>query len=75
MRSKTRPSMAELRGFHALLAAFLHIIDTSRLIKVLKDDKRAIFSAASHAQRAADFLHGLQQPASKETATVAANAA
>jgi antirestriction protein ArdC len=32
-------------------------------IKVLKDDKRAIFSAASHAQRAADFLHGLQQSA------------
>jgi len=30
-------------------------------IKVLKDDKRAIFTAASHAQRAADFLHGLQQ--------------
>jgi antirestriction protein ArdC len=29
-------------------------------IKVLKDDKRAIFSAASHAQRASDFLHGLQ---------------
>jgi antirestriction protein ArdC len=35
-------------------------------IKVLKDDKRAIFSAASHAQRAADFLHGLQQPASAQ---------
>jgi antirestriction protein ArdC len=32
-------------------------------IKVLKDDKRAIFTAASHAQRAADFLHGLQKPA------------
>jgi antirestriction protein ArdC len=32
-------------------------------IKVLKDDKRAIFTAASHAQRAADFLHGLQQSA------------
>jgi antirestriction protein ArdC len=30
-------------------------------IKVLKDDRRAIFSAASHAQRAADFLHGLQK--------------
>ena len=29
-------------------------------LKVLKDDKRAIFSAASHAQRAVDFLHGLQ---------------
>jgi antirestriction protein ArdC len=31
-------------------------------IKILKDDKRAIFTAASHAQRAADFLHGLQTP-------------
>jgi antirestriction protein ArdC len=30
-------------------------------MKVLKDDKRAIFTAASHAQRAADFLHGLQK--------------
>jgi antirestriction protein ArdC len=30
-------------------------------IKVLKNDKRAIFSASSYAQRAADFLHGLQQ--------------
>jgi antirestriction protein ArdC len=29
-------------------------------LKVLKDDKRAVFTAASHAQRAADFLHGLQ---------------
>jgi antirestriction protein ArdC len=30
-------------------------------LKVLKADKRAIFSAAAHAQRAVDFLHGLQQ--------------
>ena len=29
-------------------------------LKVLKADKRAIFTAASHAQKAADFLHGLQ---------------
>lgn len=29
-------------------------------LKVLQNDKRAIFSAAAHAQRAADFLHGLQ---------------
>lgn len=29
-------------------------------LKVLKDDKRAIFTAASHAQRAVDFLHGFQ---------------
>ena len=26
----------------------------------LQDDKRAIFTAATHAQRACDFLHGLQ---------------
>ena len=37
-------------------------------IKVLKDDKRAIFTAASHAQRAADLLHTLQQPAAKADA-------
>jgi antirestriction protein ArdC len=37
-------------------------------IKVLKDDKRAIFTASSHAQRAADFLHGLQKPSLPETA-------
>lgn len=30
-------------------------------LKVLKDDKRAVFSAAAHAQRAADYLHGLQR--------------
>ena len=29
-------------------------------LKVLKDDKRLIVSAASHAQRATDYLHGLQ---------------
>ncbi|NLS18866.1 hypothetical protein HGP16_20190 [Rhizobium sp. P40RR-XXII] len=32
-------------------------------LKVLKEDKRAIFSAAAHAQRAADFLHGLRSVA------------
>ena len=37
-------------------------------IKVLKDDKRAIFTAASHAQRAADLLHSLQQPTAKADA-------
>jgi antirestriction protein ArdC len=39
-------------------------------LKVLKDDKRAIFTAAGHAQRAADFLHGLQ-PESPCTAAAA----
>jgi antirestriction protein ArdC len=48
--------MAELRGLHAPLAAFLHIIDTSRLLKVLKADTRAIFSIASYASQAADWL-------------------
>ena len=37
-------------------------------IKVLKNDKRAIFTAASHAQCAADFLHGLQKPAAEKDA-------
>ena len=42
----------ELRDDHASYLA--------HWLKVLKADKRAIFTAASHAQRAADFLHGLQ---------------
>jgi antirestriction protein ArdC len=46
----------ELRGDHGSYIA--------SWIKVLKDDKRAIFTAASHAQRAADFLHALQKTAS-----------
>jgi antirestriction protein ArdC len=29
-------------------------------LNVLKEDNRAVFQAASHAQRAVDFLHGLQ---------------
>ncbi len=29
-------------------------------LKVLRNDKRAVFAAAAHAQRAADYLHGLQ---------------
>ena len=49
----------ELRGDHASYMA--------SWIKVLKDDKRAIFTAASHAQRAADFLHGLQTAASAQS--------
>jgi antirestriction protein ArdC len=44
-------------------------------IKVLKDDKRAIFTAASHAQRAADFLHDLQKPVSDRDTPTHASAA
>ena len=42
----------ELRADHAeYLASWLH---------VLKNDKRAIFTAASHASKAVEFMHGLQ---------------
>lgn len=39
-------------GFVAYMASWL----------VLKNDKRAIFTAAAYAQRAADFLRELQPP-------------
>jgi antirestriction protein ArdC len=29
-------------------------------LKVLKNDNRAVFTGASHAQRAVDYLHALQ---------------
>lgn len=31
-------------------------------LKVLKDGKRAVFIAASHAQKSADYWSGLQKP-------------
>jgi antirestriction protein ArdC len=34
-------------------------------LKMLKDNKRAIFTAAADAERAAGFLHGLQPGASR----------
>lgn len=37
-----------------------HAAYLAHWLEVLKCDKRAIFSAAAHAQRAADFLHGMQ---------------
>jgi antirestriction protein ArdC len=54
--------MPEVRADHASYIA--------SWIKVLKDDKRAIFTAASHAQRAADFLHDVAKAV--ETTTEAA---
>jgi antirestriction protein ArdC len=38
-----------------------HAAYLANWLTVLKRDNRAIFSAAAHAQRAADFLHGLQE--------------
>ena len=40
----------------ANLAAFLHIIDTSRLLKLLKQDDRAILTAAAKAEEASRLL-------------------
>lgn len=37
-------------------------------LKILKTDKRALFSAAAHAQRAADFLHQLHPPPVEQAA-------
>ena len=37
-------------------------------LTVLKEDKRAIFSAAAHAQRATDYLTGLQQKQESQAA-------
>ena len=45
-----------------------HAAYIAHWIAVLKNDKRAIFTAASHAQRAVDFLHSLQAPATEQEA-------
>lgn len=44
----------EIRDDHASYVA--------SLLEVLKNDRRAIFQAASHAQKAVDFLHQFQPP-------------
>ena len=41
-------------------------------LKVLKTDKRAVFTAAAHAQKAVDYLHGL--PGAEEVETKGAAA-
>jgi antirestriction protein ArdC len=52
-----------------------HASYISSWVKILKDDKRAIFTAASHAQRAADFLRGLQESARPQETVPHASAA
>jgi antirestriction protein ArdC len=44
-------------------------------LKALKDDKRLIFRAAAHAQRAADHLHGYQSRPSEEARPIIAEVA
>jgi antirestriction protein ArdC len=43
----------ELREDHASYLAYW--------LEILREDKRAIFSAAAHAQRGMDFLHSVRQ--------------
>ena len=45
-----------------------HAAYISNWLTVLKNDKRAIFTAAAHAERAAGFLNGLQPGAVREEA-------
>jgi antirestriction protein ArdC len=47
----------------------------SHWLKVLKDDKKAVFTAAAHAQKAADYLHGLQPKTDEPPAAPAVLAA
>ena len=42
-----------------------HAAYVGHWLKVLKQDKRAIFTAASHAQKACDYLHSLQSQPQK----------
>jgi len=55
---------AELREDHAAYVA--------SWLRVLKNDKRAVFTAASHAQRATEYLHGLQSASTAEQPLIAA---
>lgn len=43
-------------------------------LKVLKNDKRAVFQMAAHAERAVGFLHGLQTAAATDTGHETASA-
>jgi antirestriction protein ArdC len=48
-----------------------HAAYIAHWLQLLREDKRAIFAAAAHAQRAVDFLQGLQPVVLESTAAVA----
>ena len=52
--SLVEPSLHAIEAREDRAAHLLH------WLKVLRDDKRAIFSAAAHAQRAVEYLHVLK---------------
>jgi antirestriction protein ArdC len=45
-----------------------HASNIASCLTVLKNDKRAIFNVAAHAQKAVDFLHGPQETEGHRTA-------
>jgi antirestriction protein ArdC len=45
-----------------------HVAYLEHWIAILKEDRRALFSAAAHASRALEYLHSLQPQAQIETA-------
>jgi antirestriction protein ArdC len=45
-----------------------HVAYIGNVMKRLKDDKQAIFTAASYAERAVEFLHELQKPSANANA-------
>jgi len=47
-----------------------HVAYLGHWLSILREDKRAIFAAAAHAQRAVDFLHWLQSERAATTAHV-----
>jgi antirestriction protein ArdC len=53
--------------------AFLHIMATSRLLDVLREDNRAIVRAASAASKAADYILGFQSETPEAGAAIAAD--
>lgn len=52
-KSRPRPGSAPQQQLDKL-----HAADIGHWLTVLKHDKRAIFTAAGHACRAAEYLHG-----------------
>jgi antirestriction protein ArdC len=48
-----------------------HVAYVANWIRVLQEDRRAIFAAAAKAQQAADYVHGLAGPAPRSPAEVA----
>ena len=61
LASLTRSGCATARGLRTLVGEVVRG-------RMDKDDKRAVFSAASHAQKTADYLQSLQNPAQADAA-------